>query len=108
MFTCGDWEKFKDNESQYCYYYNHATKEWQWEKPDGYVEDDNEDVSHRPLSKSEWKIKQTKSQRRFTYGDWDKYEDNESGYFYYYNHATEEWQWEKPDEYFEDDSEVAY
>merc|ERR1712025_538679 len=65
MFTCGDWEKFKDNESQYCYYYNHTTKEWQWEKPDGYVEDDNADVSHRPLSKSEWKIKQTKSQRRF-------------------------------------------
>jgi len=107
-FTHGDWDKYQDNHTGNYYYYNHVTDDWQWEKPDDYVEDEMGEVAERPLSKSQWQIKQTHSQRRFTYGDWDKYQDEETGDYYYYNHTTEEWQWKQPDDYVEDEHGEAY
>ena len=65
-------------------------------------------IPERQLTKREWKIKQSHSRRRFTHGDWDKYQDEDSGDFYYYNHVTEEWQYEQPEDYVEDEDEGVY
>merc|ERR1712224_649618 len=34
----GNWEKWRDDEQQYDYYYNTVTGESQWERPDDYIE----------------------------------------------------------------------
>ena len=54
------------------------------------------------MTKKQWEIKRGQSKLQFKFGDWDKYWDCENECEYYFNRVTEEWQYEKPDDYVED------
>ena len=56
----------------------------------------------KKMSKKEWQIKRKKSKVKFKFGDWEKLYDEEYQSDYYYNTATGESQWDKPDDYIED------
>ena len=88
----GGWEKYKDPDSGFDYYYNPATDESTYERPLGFSTSANPFASVRGggnpnMSAAMMSSKRSKNQKpvEVLNGGWEKYKDPESDYDYYYH-----------------------
>jgi len=105
--TVGDWEEYVDPKSGAKFYYNHATNESQWEKPDDFetnnsnveIGANDDDGIPRVHVGHGWTTRRNLSEEVQKQGVWHEYLDKESGEPFFYNETTGETQWEVPDGY---------
>merc|ERR1719498_465056 len=96
--SLGNWEKLFDPENNAEYYYNKLSGVTQWEKPEGFEQENKEEALELNNSKK-MKLMRGRSKKILTLGDWQKFIDPESNTEYYYNEATGQTQWHVPKEF---------
>ena len=87
----GKWQKRIDKRSGKTYYVNKATRQSQWEKPEGFVDEEAAATTAAAAKKPK------KKSRSFKHGIWQVRKDKK-GRVYYANTETMKTQWEKPPE----------
>lgn len=89
----GDWIEYTLPDGN-VFYYNDKNNEFQWERPD--------DLSSRAASQ-EWAEEedgalQGNNTVENAIGDWTAFKDPSTGLVFWYNHVTDESQWEPPED----------
>lgn len=88
----GDWIEYTLPDGN-VFYYNDKNNEFQWERPD--------DLSSRAASQ-EWPEEDGSLEgdtgANIATGDWTAFKDPSTGLVFWYNHVTDESQWEPPEE----------
>jgi len=87
----GDWVETQDEEGR-TYYYNSVTEETSWDRPDSFIKEEKE--QNAAVSES-LNNKLVKEEEKPLEDDWIETQDSE-GQTYYYNRATEETSWDRP------------
>ena len=93
------WKEMWDNESGCTYYQHSESGETVWEKPEGFDQAWLEEEDPKALAE--------RSRNRRQVRCWQELLDEDSGTIYYYNSATGQKQWEKPDDFDEHWLEVT-
>ena len=84
-----EWSAVVDDASGQTYYFNGMSGESQWEKPEGWVDEETEDLPAAP----------PEEEQAPSLSQWSEVLDEGSGQTYYFNTITGESQWEKPDDF---------
>lgn len=88
----GDWIEYTLPDGN-VFYYNDKNNEFQWERPDGLS-------SHAPSQ--EWAEEDERldgaADADNSTGDWTAFKDPSTGLVFWYNHVSDESQWEPPEE----------
>ena len=97
----GGWEKFVDPESGYPYYYNAATEESTYDRPEGFETSEDPFEGERSTSRPDVEILSSRRSLieepvELLNGGWEKFRDEESGYDYYYHEGSGVSQYERP------------
>jgi hypothetical protein len=101
-----EWSAFYDSDGR-IYYYNGATGESSWDPPEKYNPPPPEGTLPSPVANEEPSEDDNLSPREpvedqpTTTSQWAAYQD-ESGITYYYNNETGETQWDKPEDFMEE------
>lgn len=104
------WEEYEDDTGEK-YYYNPATKETSWEKPESILTPNSDVMLVQVSSQNSQKSssKKTTHKRVISNGPkipkkpvcaWKQYTDEATGDVYYHNEQTDQTVWDKPTEFF--------
>lgn len=112
VLKSNNWEMYIDSETNFPFYYNHSTKETQWEVPSEWasetgastnsninvdVEPDTDtNVEQHATATPEWKKRKHQSSKLFKAENWEMYFDSDANAPFYYNTSTQESRWEPP------------
>ncbi len=89
----GDWIAYEDEATHAIFWYNHATQETQWEKPDEVEMLQKQDMEVNAPEFTQLAANKSMQLRRD--GDWVSYTAPD-GRMCFYNDTTSEFQWERP------------
>eukprot|EP00941_MAST-03F_sp_MAST-3F-sp1_P006132 g6132.t1 len=89
-----DWDAHADEEGN-IYYYNNVTGETSWDKPEGFVDAANADITEGGKEEHAFNKDGHGEHDGETHGDWTEHDDGE-GNIYFYNNITGETSWEPP------------
>ena len=87
----GNWIAYEDKVLKTVFWYNGATQESQWDKPDEVTATQNAKLAE---AKGEWEALRKTSMRLKRIGDWIEYHGN--GKTFYYKESTGEFMYERP------------